>query len=289
MSGNINKGALKDYLFIILGTTILALAINVFYTPNEIVVGGVTGLGIIVSEYSKMIWGFEVPLSLTNIVINVPLFFIAYKVMGKGFIGRTAFATIYLSVALVYTDFLPVYTGDLALVAVYGGVMAGSGIGFVFRGIATTGGTDLAATIIHKYFKHISVSHLLFAMDAIIIAIGFFVFGSEKAMYATIAVYISSKCIATILDGMSFSKAAFIISDNAEEIANEIFKSVDRGVTALHGKGMYTGTEKYVLLCVFSQKEITRVKETVKRIDKDAFLLVTDVKEVLGQGFQSMN
>lgn len=279
---------IKNYIYIIIGTTILAAGVNVFFDANQLVVGGVTGLGIVINAYSEKMFALPIPLFLTNLVFNVPLLFLAYRFLGKDFLGKTVFATIYLSVALIYTKWIPVFHGDMTLIAVYGGIVCGVGIGFVFRAMGSTGGTDLAATILHRFYKHIPVSQAIFVMDAVIIALGFFIFGAQKAMYAVISVFITSKCIGTMLEGMSFAKAAFIISDYAQEIAQILLSDMDRGVTALYGKGMYSGKEKEILLCVFSQREVTKVKQTVNEIDKNAFLLLADMKEVLGEGFQSI-
>lgn len=278
----------KNYFYIIIGATLLAAGVNVFFDANQLVVGGVTGLGIIINAYSQMMFHIPIPLFLTNLIFNIPLLLLAYRFLGRDFLGKTVFATIYFSIALIYTKLIPVFHGDMALVAVYGGVLCGLGVGFVLRSMGTTGGTDLAAAILHRFYKHIPISQAIFVMDAVIIALGFFIFGAEKAMYAIIAVFITSKCIGTILEGMAFAKAAFIISDHSEKIAKVLLSDMDRGVTALYGKGMYSGKEKEILLCVFSQREVAKVKQTVNEIDKNAFLLLTDMKEALGEGFQSM-
>lgn len=282
------KGLVKEYAFIIAGVTILAAAINLFYTPSQLVVGGVTGIGIMLEAVTKELFGYGVPLSVTNLAVNAPLFLGAYFFLGKEVLGRSLFATVYLSFALSVTKYLPVFQLDLLSYAIFGGAITGIGLGLSLRGFATTGGTELAAMLLHKFFGHISVSKLIFLVDAVVIAFGILVFGFEKAMYAVLAVFISSKCIDGILEGMSFAKAAFIISDKSEEIGRRLMEDVKRGVTALHGQGMYTGQERDILLCVFSQKEITKVKNAVSEIDKNAFLIVTDFKEVLGEGFQSM-
>lgn len=287
MGKKIKKNKFEDYVFIILGVTVLAISINMFYEPNNLVIGGFSGLGIIILYYSKLLFNIEIPLYLTNIVLNLPLIIAAWKIMGKNVIWRTVFGTVFLSFALIYTKPMPVFVGDMALVSIYGGVLAGVGVGLVFRGAATTGGSELVAMLIHSIKNHTSISKLLFIVDTVIIVLGFFVFGAEKAMYAIISVFVSSKCVDAILEGMSFSKAAFIISNKAKEISEQIMQKADRGVTALSGRGMYTGSEKDILLCVFSQKEITKIKEIVKEADKQAFIIVTDVREVLGEGFKS--
>lgn len=285
-----NKQKIIEYLAIIVGTTSLAIAINVFFEPFGIVTGGVSGLSIIIKSLAEAKLGLDIPLWLTNIALNLPLFIVGIKILGIKFLSRTIFATLYLSFALFYTKFIPTYFLDgteLILISLFGGVLSGFGLGLVFSSFATTGGTDLAATIIQRYFKHISISKLLLMLDTLIIVLGVFMFGFVKAMYAIIAVYITSKVIDSVLEGLSFSKAAFIISEHSSQISQKILTDIDRGVTGLTGRGMYTLKSKEVLLCVVSRKEVIQLKEVVKSIDNNAFLLVFDVRETLGEGFQS--
>lgn len=285
-----NKQKIIEYLSIIVGTTSLAIAINVFFEPFGIVTGGVSGLSIIIKSLAEAKLGLDIPLWLTNIALNLPLFIVGIKILGIKFLSRTIFATLYLSFALFYTKFIPTYFLDgteLILISLFGGVLSGFGLGLVFSSFATTGGTDLAATIIQRYFKHISISKLLLMLDTLIIVLGVFMFGFVKAMYAIIAVYITSKVIDSVLEGLSFSKAAFIISEHSSQISQKILTDIDRGVTGLTGRGMYTLKSKEVLLCVVSRKEVIQLKEVVKSIDNNAFLLVFDVRETLGEGFQS--
>ena len=280
------KDTFKEYLYIIFGVLLLSVSITSFYSPNELVMGGVSGLGIIIEYYSYVIFKKAISVGVTNFVVNIPLLIIGWRMKGKNFIGRTIFATIFFSIALILTEFLiPPFKDDIILVSIFGGIMTGVGIGFVFRGFATTGGTDLLATLIHSKLSYIPVSSLIFVMDSAIVILGFFVFGPLKAMYAVISIYISSKVINTILEGMSFSKAAFIISDKSDEISERLLNEIQRGVTALKGRGMYTKIERDILLCVFSQKEIAKVKLIVKNIDETSFIILTDVREVLGEGF----
>jgi len=270
-----------DYIFIIIGTTLIALAINLFFESNELVTGGVTGLAIII----KYISNNKIPLWATNIVVNIPLFIIGTFLKGKGFVGKTLFSTFYLSFALYYTRFIPIPTNDLLLSSIFGGILGGAGLGIVFYANATTGGTDLAASILKLYFKHINIGTIMVFIDGIIIILGTFVFGIEKAMYAIISIYITGKIVDNILEGIHFSKVAFIISEHSEIIANELMSNINRGVTSLNGKGMYTKDDKQVLFCVVSKKQIVVVKEIVKEIDSSAFVIVADVREVLGEGF----
>ncbi|MDO4765207.1 MAG: YitT family protein [Eubacteriales bacterium] len=274
-----------DYLLIIIGTTLLATGINVYYEGLGIVTGGVTGLSIIIKYYTEGIWPGGIPLSISNLCINIPLFIIAFAIRGKEFGGKSLFATVYLSIALEYTKFLPQLNHDFFLAAVFGAIFSGIGIGMVFMAEASTGGTDLAGSVLHHFFPSLSMAKWMQSIDIVIILIGLFAFGPEKAMYAIISVYISVQIIDTLLEGLNFSKAAMIISDKNEEISQEIMKQLDRGVTGLKGVGKYTGLDKEVLLCVMSKREILTVKKIVKQVDVNAFMIVTDAREVFGEGF----
>ncbi|MBS4960095.1 MAG: YitT family protein [Clostridiales bacterium] len=275
----------SNFLFIFLGTLMTALSIGMFFDPNHMVIGGFTGLGMIIKNYTTQFWGFEVSLSTLNTILNLPLFVGAWILLGRKAVIRTIIATLLLSFMLSFENYMPTFTGDLLLVCIYGGVLMGFGAGLLFRGTATTGGTELVSAIIHKINHKFPVSKLMFAADGIIIALGLFTFGMEKTMYAVIAVFISSKCISLLLEGMNFSKAAMIISSQSGEITRAIQKEADRGVTALHGHGTFTGEDRDVLLCVFSQKEVSLIRQIVQSIDKKAFMVVYDVREVIGEGF----
>jgi len=289
MNKTFDKNTLKDYLLIIVGTVILALDINMFFEKQSLVTGGFTGLAIVVKHVTEGMFGKGIDLGVTNLVLNIPLLIMGISLKGKNFAGKTLFATLFLSFALFITKNVPAVTMDLLLSSVFGGIFAGVGLGLVFMAYSTTGGTDLAASIIQHYIKHYSIAKIMLCLDSIIIILGMFMFGIEKAMFAIIAVFITAKVIDGILEGITFSKAAFIISDNYNEISKELMKQLDRGVTGLEGKGMYTDKNKKVLFCVVSKKEIVQLKELVKKIDKNAFVIVADVREVLGEGFKEYN
>lgn len=276
---------ISDGLIIILGDLLLAVAIIAFLEPQNLVTGGVSGIAIIMEDYTGRL-GYAVPIWLTNLALNIPLFLLGIKAMGRAFLVKTAFATFFLSVALYLVGFIPLIEMDITLAAVFGGVFSGVGLGLVFRVMATTGGTDLAASLIRKRFMpHISIPRILFVLDSAIILLGLLVFGPVPAMYAVVAVYVTTKVTDTLLEGLSFSKAAFIISDESERIAESVMQKLDRGATGLNGQGMYTRREKNVLLCVVSAKELVRLKEIVHALDTGAFMIVADVREVLGDGF----
>lgn len=276
-----------DYLIMVIGTTLIAAAITVFYEPNHVATGGISGLCIILSAYSSKLFGFELSLSVLNVIFNLPLLVIGYLKLGRSFIWRTVICTLYLSVAFEITKYIPCYQGDYFITAVFGGIILGAGVGLTFRASATTGGSELFAAILHKLKPHIPLATCMFILEAAIIALGFLVFGVESGLYAIISVYISSKVVDNILEGLNYSRGVFIFSKKADEIAEDILKNLDRGVTGLSGKGMYTKKEMNVLLCIVARKEIMQLKNIVNAHDANAFMFVTDVRETLGEGFQA--
>lgn len=280
-----NKTVL-EYAMLTLGTFIMAAGISMFYSPNGLVTGGVTGGAIVIETLTARL-GRPVPIWLTNLSANIPLFLLGARVFGFKRMYKTAFATAMLTAWLYVTNSLPPFvTGEMILVSVFGGVFGGVGLGLVLRCMATTGGSDMAASLIHTLaLPHVTISKIMFALDAVVIGLGFFVFGPEKAMYAIIAVFVSVKIIDAIQEGFSFAKAAFIISERPDDIARTVMAELRRGVTGLSGRGMYTKSDKNVLLCVVSSKEIVKIKSLVHQIDQNAFIIVADVREVLGEGF----
>lgn len=277
-----------DYLLIIMGTGLLAVGIQCIYDPIGLVTGGFTGLSIIVKEASGRIVEGGIPLWLTNLVLNIPVFLIAYKVKGKRFIGKTAMATFLLSAWLYVIPTFDVVHGDYTIAAIFGGVVSGAGMGLVLLARATTGGTDMVAVIIHKKLRHYSVVQLIQVLDGAVVVTGLFVFGLQQALYAIVAIFITAKVSDAVMEGFKYSKAAFIVTDKSQKIAEILMKELDRGVTGLDAKGMYSGEEKCVLYCVVSTKQIVQLKDIVVEIDPKAFVIVSDAREVLGEGFMEV-
>lgn len=272
-----------NFFYMAVGLIFISISIDVFFVPNDIVSGGISGVGIVLNSL------FGIPVSVSNIVLNIPLFAAAYFVMGKRYIAKSAVCTVLLSFVLQAVSAIPVFKGDLTISVIYGAVLDGVGTGFVLRSMSSTGGVDLLAAIIHRIKPYISMGAIMFVANALVVILGFYVFGAENALYAVIAAFIASKAADVVLEGLAFSKTAIIISEKSEEIAEKIMSELDRGVTALKGRGMFTGNEKDVLFCVFGYKETAVLKEIVRNIDKKAFIIVTDVKEVMGEGFKEFN
>ena len=274
-----------DYLFIFMGTGIMALAIQCIFEPIGLVTGGFSGIAIIIRKMTAGIVEVGVPLWLTNLALNVPVFIAALIIKGRKFLGRTVIGTVLLSFWLYVIPQVDLTQGDYMLSAVFGGVITGIGIGFVLLAKATTGGTDMVSALIQKYVRHYSVVQILQVIDGMVVLAGLYVFGLKPALYAIVAIFITSKVSDALMEGMKYSKAAFIITDYYKEIADAIMTQLDRGLTGLDATGMYSGDKKTVLYCVVSKKEIVELKDIVAKIDPKAFVIVTDAREVFGEGF----
>ena len=274
-----------DYLLIIVGTGLMALAINSVFDASGMVTGGFSGIAIIVKAGTHKLVEGGIPLWITNLGLNIPLFLIAAKVRGFSFVKRAIVGEISLSAWLAFQPVLNLAGNDLLLAAVYGGIIQGVGIGFVFLGRGTTGGTDMLAAIIQKYLPHYSIAQIMQIIDGAVVLVGMYVFGVPKALYAIIAVYLVTKVSDGLIEGMKFSKTAYIITSKPKEISDMVMKEMDRGVTGIEARGMYSGKEKLMLFCVVSRKEIVTLKERVDEIDPGAFVIVTDAREVHGEGF----
>lgn len=297
ISNKIVRG-IKDYLWIILGSIITAVSINVFMVPYKIAPGGVSGIATVIYYISNA----KFPVGVTMLALNVPLFIAGARFIGKKFVLRTLFSTILLSFIIDTSEpyskyFVEHYLvkleqvpspPDLLLYSIFGGFLMGVGLGMVFRFGATTGGTDLAARIVNHFFPNLTMGQILLFIDTSVIIFATIAFNSFiLGLYAIVTLYISSKVIDAILEGVNFAKAVFIISDSSNEIAARILKELDRGVTALKGTGMYTGNDKNVLLCVLHRGQLPVLKEIVREVDEKAFIILADIREVLGEGFKT--
>ena len=278
-----------EYLMIIVGTGLMSLAINSVFDASGMVTGGFSGIAIIIKAWTKGLVNGGIPLWVTNCVLNIPLFFIAWRVKGFSFIKKAILGEISLSVWLAIQPVFHLAGDDLLLAALYGGVIQGVGIGLVFLGGGTTGGTDMMAAIIQKFLQHYSISQIMQIIDGAVVVVGMYVFGLHKALYAIIAVYLVTKVSDGLIEGLKFSKAVYIITEKPEEIAGMIMEDLDRGATGINVKGMYSGQDKLMLFVVVNKKEIVMLKEKVDEIDPQAFVIVTDAREVHGEGFIEKN
>ncbi len=282
---NKNVVLLRKNMTITVGAILMALAVNLIFEPMGLVTGGLAGLAIVVKEVTNFLWEGGIPIWLFTVLSNIPLFLIAIRLLGI----KTMFNVLLGTVVYVLTMMIvPIYDfkfEDLLLASLVGGAISGVGLGMVFSASASTGGTDLLATIIHAYNRHISTPIILTFIDGAIILLGAFVFGLENALYAIIAVFVSAKVSDGIVEGLKFAKMAYIISDEYEKIAEAIMTDLDRGVTGLSSTGMYSNKDRKMLFCVVSKKEIVKITEIAKSIDPKSFIIVNDVREVMGEGF----
>lgn len=276
---------LRKYITIIVGSILLALSVNLIYEPMGMVTGGVSGLAIVVKKWTAPLIEGGFPVWLFNIICNVPLFLLSIFIKGKKFIVSAITGTIVYILALMVIPIYDMTFEDPLLAAILGGVLAGAGLGMLFSASASTGGTDLLATLINNHQKHISIPQILILIDGAIILIGATAFGIGNALYASISIFISAKVSDSILEGLKFAKMAFIISDEYDKIADAILNSLDRGVTGLNSTGMYSNTDRKMLFCVVSKKEIIKIIEITQKIDPKSFVIVSDAREVMGEGF----
>lgn len=272
---------LKNGLLIVVGLLVAAAGYRMYLIPNQVVAGGFTGIGQLVNHLTGISVG------TVNVVLNVPLFLLSMKSMGLKFGVRSLIAMFGLSLLIDHLP-LPPATDDMLLSAVYGGAISGIGLGLVLRGSATTGGTDMLASLLHKLIPPLRVSYGIFIVDGLVIIASAFAFEPQAAMYGLICTFICNVLVDVVLEGPNSAHSYFIISEHSEEIAGRILNEMDRGVTALHAMGMYSHTEKQVLLCVINRFETMHLRRIIFAVDPKAFVVANKAHEVLGEGFKPM-
>ncbi|WP_126427252.1 YitT family protein [Brevibacillus marinus] len=271
---------LKSVAAIILGTAIMGFGINAFNIPNNLAEGGITGISIIIKLLLP-----QVDQGVVYFALNIPLFIIGWKVLGRTAFAYTIIGTISLSafLSLFGTLLTPTPLDDTLLASLYAGVTVGAGLGIIFRYGGTTGGVDIIARLLNK-IAGISMGRTLFVADMLVIGASLVYLSLESAMYTLVAVFLAARVIDFVQEGAYAAKALTIISDKTADITKQILE-LGRGVTVLSGKGAYSGGNKEVVYCVVSRNEVVRMKNIVKEIDPHAFVVVNDVHEVLGEGF----
>ncbi len=273
---------LLDILADFLGSFLFAISIHMFTAPNQIAPGGVSGICIIINYLT----GF--PIGLASFLINIPLLILGFKFIGKKFTVRTLKSVVILSVMLDFMEpILPTYQGNMILASLFGGIMMGIGLAVIFMRDSTTGGTDILSRLIQQKLPHVQMGKILLSIDFVVLILSAITFKNLEAMlYGIIAIYANAKMVDAILYGWDTGKLLFIISPNNAQIAEQILKQLDRGATFLDGTGAFSGEKKDVLLCAVRKNQFYRVKSIVYSIDPDAFLIVTETGEVIGEGFK---
>lgn len=269
---------LKEYAVMTIGCLLYAVSLNYFFVSNKLAEGGAAGICLI------LYYLFKFPISITYLVINIPLLAIGWKYLGREFLLKTLYGTFCLSGCIALTSNLHGPSDDILLSAIYGGLTLGAGLGMIFLVNGSTGGTDIVAMLIKKYFGF-PVGRTMLMMDTTILTIATFIFGLRVIMYTLIAVVIVSKTIDFFQEGLKKSKGITIVSYKYEEIKDEIMAKTGRGTTLIRAEGGYSRNYLPLVYCVVSKFELNKIKNIVSNIDPHAFVTVTDVSEVLGEGF----
>jgi len=269
------------YLLITLGSAIYAVGFQFFLYPNSIIVGGLTGIAMIINMLT------DLPVGIMTIIMNIPLFIIAWKQFGTDFIVSSLVGMLLSSVfvdLLAMLGFSP--TGDMLLACIIGGAVKGLGLGMVYYASATTGGIDIVAKFLRRKFPYINFGTIVLLIDSVIVLAFAIIFNKlEAAMYAVIAMFVVSKVVDLVLYGIDNSNVCYIISDESEKLIKDITAHLHRGITILDGEGAYSHKNKQVLLCVIKRTQIAEIRKIIRNIDENAFFIVTDAKNVFGRGF----
>ncbi len=274
----------KDITLDFIGSMFLAIGLQVFSVPNEIVAGGVSGISTLINYFTGL------PIGTLNLCINIPLLLAGYKYVGKRFFLDTLKVLVISAICIDYiAPIFPVYHGDLLMVAIYGGACVGIGLGLIIMRGSSTGGTDIVVCIIQQIKPHLPFGTIMMSIDFIIVAIAGIVYGNINAvLYALVFIFISGEIINRIVRGFDTRKLVMIISTNPKEICNSISMRLSRGATIIDAKGAYTGSSTNLVLCAVSNNQFPKLKEIVAEHDKNAFVMITEVGEILGQGFKSI-
>ncbi len=272
-----------DYVVMFIGALLYATSVNTFTSPNNIAPGGLTGIS------TMLHFLFSLPIGIMILVLNIPLFIWGAVENGRHFLTKTVVATIFVSLIIdVMEPFSYKYDGDSLLAAIFGGLLSGLGLAFIFFRGGTTGGTDIIARNLHKHYPHISMGTIILSCDAVIIISAAFVYHSlESALYAVITIFVSTKVIDTVIYGIAHDngKLMFIVTNKHEELSQKIIEKVNRGVTLLDAHGAYSNDDKKVLLCAVRPSQVHKIKAFVNSVDENAFIIVTTANAISGKGF----
>ena len=275
---NLKWHDVQNVLGVIFGAVIVGVSINALIIPNKIADGGVTGIAIILH------YMFDWPVSWIVLGLNIPMFLVGWKMVGRKFLFLSIIGVLILSLTLSLSSHVEIEIHDVLLAAIFGGGLSGIGMGIIFRSQGSLGGTDILAVLFSRKTSF-SVGQILMGIDAIIFIFTAVIFTPEMAMYAMIYMFIATKMVDWVQEGMSHSKAVIVISNSYQEIADAIMSTLERGVTLFYAKGAYSGEDKQVVYCVVSRAELSHIKSIVHKLDPRAFLSISEVPEVVGEGF----
>lgn len=270
---------IKKYLVLIIGSLIYSAGLEIFLVPNNIIDGGVVGISIMASYLTG------IPFGAYMVILNLPFLYLGYKQIGKTFAISTIISIIALSIFSEFLEPIPGITEDYFLAAIFGGIIAGAGVGLVIRQGGSLDGTEITAIILDRKTSF-SVGEVVMFFNLFILGAAGFVFGWDKAMYSLVAYFIISKMIDVVIKGLDESYAVMIVSDEYEEIADALMHRLGRGVTYLHGQGAYTGDDKQVLYCVVTRLEVVKLKDIALEKDESAFVTINPVHDIVGGRFK---
>lgn len=279
------KLTLNEIISMILGCLIMSVSLNMFFEPHSIAPGGLTGLAIVIKEV------IPIPLWAINLIFNIPLFILAYKILSKKDCLKTIIGIVFLTIGLKFTSGLAEInaTSDPILAAICGSILMGISLAFIFRINGSTGGTDLIGLLANKFFPNLSIAILMGIADLLVVVLSGITSGQiEIALYSAVSLYVIVKVTDLFIDGFNYSKSFTIISDKHLEISTAIMEELERGATLLKGSGAYTGNDKDIILVVVSKKQVITLKKLVKSIDPHAFVIISDIHEALGDGFKKI-
>lgn len=277
------KQILKEMLETILGALIMAAGVSLFLLPNQLSSGGIAGVATI------FYYLLNIPMGTVIIAINIPLFLFSMYKVGKMFFIKSIVGTVAMSIFIDLLDKIEPLTNDRFLACIYGGILLGLGTTLLLKAEASTGGSDLISYIAKKYKPTVRSGNIIVIIDIIIIALNVIFFKEiEIGLYSAIAIYIMGKIIDIFFEGINFTKLMIIVSNKSEEIAKQIDQKVARGSTGLYGKGMYTNENKLILICAAYRKDVARIKIIAKEIDSKSFIVITNSREVVGQGLKNL-
>ena len=292
-----SKKWIKDYIFILIGSFILAAGFVYFVTPHKIVPGGVYGIAIVVHYLTEGIFSFwpnGIPIGLFGLILNIPLTIAGIKILGPRFGVKTVVGFVLTSVFIDGITYLRpggniALVDDVLLSSIFGGVLIGFGLGLIFKSRATSGGSDIIAMIIAKY-THLQLGKLMIYVDSVIVLLALFAFQDwHIPLYSWVVIYISGRVIDITIEGADYNKALLIVSKKHIEIKQKLLVDLERGGTYLQGEGMFTGEKKKIIYTVVSRREVAILEEFISSIDPEAFITIMDAKEILGEGFQNLN
>lgn len=275
------KEFLIDMIYLTLGCAIMAIGTAVFLLPNQLSTGGFTGIATI------FYYLFHFPMGTVILTLNIPFFILAFFKIGKKLVIKSIIGTSLLSLFIDLFEKIPTLTNDILLACIYGGIFIGFGLALVLKANASTGGTDLITYIARAYRPYIKTSSIIVVVDVIIIGLNVIFFKKvEIGLYSAISIYLMGKMIDIVFEGINFTKMVYIISQKYEEISKEIDKQLQRGSTGIYAKGMYTNTDKMMLMCVGARNEVARMKQIATQIDPKAFIIISNARETWGKGFK---